>query len=186
MSNKNLIHIFAALYIISIKMSSKKQKYERVICEGIPFFKDSTGKLYLWENNGTVLHSPFHIGQISDCGEQIIFAREEKDEKVCTKDDGTCNCRGCALETKLRIWREHQSSRTREQIRRPDAIATINPGAITVDEAAATKTGESETADEPVKKRRTRRSTAAETTDADPPKRKRRTTKAIAAAAESS
>ncbi len=138
--------------------SSKKNKYERIICEGIPFFKDATGKLYLWENNGTVVDAPIHIGQLSECGEHIILNKTEETENN--------------LANKLAEWRESQSSRTREQIRRPDAIATINPGAITADEAAATPT------DDTVPKKRTRKSKkSTESSTEEKPPRKRRTTK---------
>ncbi len=138
--------------------SSKKNKYERIICEGIPFFKDATGKLYLWENNGTVVDAPIHIGQLSECGEHIILNKTEETENNLAK--------------KLAEWRESQSSRTREQIRRPDAIATINPGAITADEAAATPT------DDTVPKKRTRKSKkSTESSTEEKPPRKRRTTK---------
>lgn len=141
--------------------SSKKNKYERIICEGIPFFKDATGKLYLWENNGTVVDTPFHIGQLSECGEHIVVNKTEE-----TKN---------SLDKKLSEWRETQKARTREQIRRPDAIATINPGAITADEAAATDKPISDT----VVKKRTRKSKTESSTESsvDKPKRKRRTTK---------
>ena len=139
--------------------SSKKNKYERIICEGIPFFKDATGKLYLWENNGSVVDTPIHIGQLSECGERIIINKTEETENN--------------LANKLADWRESQSSRTREQIRRPDAIATINPGAITADEAAAAIS-----TDDTAQKKRTRKSKkSTETTTEEKPPRKRRTTK---------
>ncbi len=138
--------------------SSKKNKYERIICEGIPFFKDATGKLYLWENNGSVVDTPIHIGQLSECGERIIINKTEETENN--------------LANKLAEWRESQSSRTREQIRRPDAIATINPGAITADEAASMPT------DDTVPKKRTRKSKkSTEPSTEEKPPRKRRTTK---------
>lgn len=140
--------------------SSKKNKYERIICEGIPFFKDAAGKLYLWENNGTVVDAPVHIGQLSECGEHIIINETEE-----TKNN---------LDKKLTEWRESQSARTREQIRRPDAIATINPGAITADEAASVPT------DDTVSKKRSRKSnksTDSPTETTEKPPRKRRTTK---------
>ena len=138
--------------------SSKKNKYERIICEGLPFFKDATGKLYLWENNGSVVDTPIHIGQLSECGERIIINKTEETENNLAK--------------KLAEWRESQSSRTREQIRRPDAIATINPGAITADEAASMPT------DDTVPKKRTRKSKkSTEPSTEEKPPRKRRTTK---------
>lgn len=137
--------------------SSKKNKYERIICEGIPFFKDAAGKLYLWENNGTVVDAPIHIGQLSECGEHIIINETEE-----TKNN---------LTQKLTEWRESQSARTREQIRRPDAIATINPGAITADEAASMPT------DDTVPKKRTRKSKKSTESSEEKPPRKRRTTK---------
>lgn len=137
--------------------SSKKNKYERIICEGIPFFKDATGKLYLWENNGIVVDAPIHIGQLSECGEHLIINETEE-----TKNN---------LAKKLTEWRKSQCARTREQIRRPDAIATINPGAITADEAAAI-------ADDTVPKKRIRKTKKASTESSEEkPPRKRRTTK---------
>ncbi len=115
--------------------TSKKSKYERVVIEGIPFFKDNTGKLYIWENSGTVVESPFHIGQLSTSGDSIVLIETEEART--------------ALTTKLTEWREKQRPRTREQIRRVDAIATISPGAITVDEAASiTKEDKENTAEE--------------------------------------
>ena len=169
--------------------TSKKSKYERVVIEGIPFFKDNTGKLYLWENSGTVVESPFHIGQLSTSGDSIVLIETEEART--------------ALTTKLTEWREKQRPRTREQIRRTDAIATISPGAITVDEAASiTKEdkedtteegGESTTGKKP-RQRRTRKPKTAAADDAGEPaatapvkKRIRITRKsATAAATESS
>ena len=138
--------------------SLKKNKYERIICEGIPFFKDAAGKLYLWENNGTVVDAPVNIGQLSECGEHIIINETEE-----TKNN---------LAKKLAEWRESQNARTREQIRRPDAIATINPGAITADEAATAITNTE------IPKKRIRRTKKSTTEDSEEkPPRKRRTTK---------
>jgi hypothetical protein len=143
--------------------TSKKSKYERVVIEGIPFFKDNTGKLYLWENSGTVVESPFHIGQLSTSGDSIALIETEEAR--------------IALTTKLTEWREKQRPRTREQIRRTDAIATISPGAITVDEAASitkedkedtTEEGESTTGKKP-RQRRTRKPKTAAADDAGEP-----------------
>ncbi len=145
--------------------TSKKSKYERVVIEGIPFFKDNTGKLYLWENSGTVVESPFHIGQLSTSGDSIVLIETEEART--------------ALTTKLTEWREKQRPRTREQIRRTDAIATISPGAITVDEAAsitkedkedttAATEGESTTGKKP-RQRRTRKPKTAAADDAGEP-----------------
>lgn len=178
--------MFCKTYVRMSTGTSKKSKYERVIIEGIPFFKDSTGKLYLWENSGTVVESPFHVGQLSESGDSIVLIETEEART--------------ALTAKLTEWREKQRPRTREQIRRADAIATISPGAITVDEAASITKEDKEnvsvaegiTGKKP-RQRRTRKPKATDataTTDtgnpATPPKRIRITRKAVAATTESS
>jgi hypothetical protein len=100
------------------------KKYERIISDNIPFFKDKDNNLYLWENNGKSIEVPFLIGKLGEG--DIATINQDKE----TKD---------SIEEKITEWRHQQFPRARDQIRRSNAIASVKPTGIEAPECTDEK-----------------------------------------------
>jgi len=107
---KNLTRWVYYIFYSDVNEMTSVKKYERVVCDGIPFFKDKENNLYIWENNGKSIETPILIGRLG-----------EGDVPEINKDKET----QISIETKLIEWRRQQFPRARDQIRRPNAIARV-------------------------------------------------------------